>query len=58
MSDILNPELDIEVDGGINTENVGTILEAGANVIVAGSSVFKGDPEKNIKQFLKIFSAY
>ena len=58
MSDILNPELDIEVDGGINTENVGTILEAGANVIVAGSSVFKGDPEKNIKQFLKILSAY
>ena len=58
MSGILNPELDIEVDGGINTENVGTILEAGANVIVAGSSVFKGDPEKNIKQFLKIFSAY
>ena len=58
MSDILNPELDIEVDGGINTENVGTILEAGAKVIVAGSSVFKGDPEKNIKQFLKIFSAY
>ena len=58
MSDILNPSLDIEVDGGINTENVGTILEAGANVIVAGSSVFTGDPEKNIKQFLNIFSEY
>ena len=58
LSDIMNPDLDIEVDGGITTESVSAVLEAGANVIVAGSSVFVGDPEENIKQFLKIFSRY
>lgn len=36
-----NPE--IEVDGGINTENVGALIANGANVIVAGSSVFKAE---------------
>ena len=35
------PELDIEVDGGITQENVGSVLSAGANVIVAGSTVFR-----------------
>ncbi len=35
------PELDIEVDGGITEENVGDVISAGANVIVAGSTVFK-----------------
>ena len=58
LSDILNPNLDIEVDGGITPENADTVLEAGANVIVAGSAVFSGDPERNIKQFLRILSAY
>ena len=33
--------LDIEIDGGITPENVGSVKAAGANVIVAGSSVFK-----------------
>ncbi len=33
----------IEVDGGINTENIGKISRAGCNVFVAGSSVFKAD---------------
>lgn len=36
-------EMDIEVDGGINADNIGAVVEAGANVIVAGSSVFKSD---------------
>ncbi|MDO4265779.1 MAG: ribulose-phosphate 3-epimerase [Eubacteriales bacterium] len=49
---------DIEIDGGASFENIDDILEAGANVIVAGSSVFKGEPEKNIKQFLHCFSKY
>ncbi len=35
------PDLDIEVDGGVTEENVKDILAAGANVIVAGSTVFK-----------------
>ncbi|MBE6642357.1 MAG: ribulose-phosphate 3-epimerase [Ruminococcaceae bacterium] len=36
----LLPELDIEVDGGINADNINEVVKAGANVIVAGSAVF------------------
>ncbi|MGN0522479.1 MAG: ribulose-phosphate 3-epimerase [Eubacterium sp.] len=43
------PDIDIQVDGGINTETVKTAGRAGANVFVAGSAVFKSDnPEKTI----------
>jgi len=35
------PEMDIEIDGGVTEENARTIREAGANVLVAGSAVFK-----------------
>jgi ribulose-phosphate 3-epimerase len=35
------PDMDIEIDGGVTEENVGEIKQAGANVIVAGSTVFK-----------------
>ncbi len=45
--------IDIEVDGGIKLDNVGKVLDAGANVIVAGSAVFGGDVEQNVKDFLK-----
>ena len=34
--------IDLEVDGGINAENAKTVVEAGANVLVAGSAVFNG----------------
>lgn len=44
--------VDIEVDGGINSENVHLTLEAGANIIVAGSAVFKDDVTANVKAFL------
>lgn len=44
---------DIEVDGGIDADNVHLALEAGANVIVAGSAVFKNDVAENVKTFLK-----
>lgn len=44
-------DLDIEVDGGININNITTAIEAGANVIVAGSAVFNGDITANIQQF-------
>ncbi len=46
--------LDIEVDGGVTLGNVGEILDAGANVIVAGSAVFRGDAAANVGSFLKI----
>ena len=48
---------DIEVDGGIKTDNVRQILEAGANIIVAGSAVFSGDIVKNVNDFLEILEA-
>ena len=45
---------DIEVDGGINTDNVRAALDAGANIIVAGSAVFKGDAAENVKKFKEL----
>lgn len=45
---------DIEVDGGINLSNVETVMEAGANIIVAGSAIFHGDIQKNVTDFLNI----
>ena len=45
---------DIEVDGGVTLENVKQVLEAGANIIVAGSAVFNGDIEENVHSFLEI----
>lgn len=47
-------DTDIQVDGGINLQNLPEVLEAGANIIVAGSSVFKGDVSANVKAFLDI----
>lgn len=44
---------DIEVDGGIRVDNVGLALEAGANVIVAGSAVFKNRISDNVRSFLE-----
>jgi ribulose-phosphate 3-epimerase len=40
MIDRLKPECDLEVDGGIDSETAGLCVEAGANVLVAGTSVF------------------
>jgi len=45
---------DIEVDGGVNLENVNEIVEAGANIIVAGSAVFNGDIALNVERFLDL----
>lgn len=42
-------DMDIEVDGGIDREDIYLALEAGANVIVAGSAVFHGDVVGNVK---------
>ena len=47
-------KVDIEVDGGVTTENVEMLMDAGANIIVAGSSVFKGEIEENVYRFLDI----
>ena len=47
-------DIDIEVDGGINLYNVQEVLNAGANIIVAGSAVFRGDKVANVEEFLKV----
>ena len=44
-------DFDIEIDGGINFDNCRTAIEAGANILVSGTTIFKsnnGDIKKNI----------
>ena len=53
-----NLETDIQVDGGIYVENVREVLDAGANVIVAGSAVFRGDAGENTAKFMEILKNY
>ncbi len=49
---------DIQVDGGVTLENAKELLEAGANILVAGSAVFKNDAAANVAEFLKIFREF
>lgn len=49
-------DLLVEVDGGVILDNAGRICEAGANVLVAGSAVFKGDKALNVSKFLDIMN--
>ena len=46
-------KLDIEVDGGINLKTIEAALDAGANIIVAGSAVFDGDAKANAEALLE-----
>ena len=48
----------IEVDGGVTTDNAAALIEAGADVLVAGSAVFKGDAAANTSRFLELFQTY
>lgn len=46
-----NPEMSISVDGGVNIDNVQKVVKAGADIIVAGSAIFKSeDPVKTIRE--------
>lgn len=56
LIDNMGKNIDIEVDGGVNLDNVDMIMDAGANVIVAGSAVFKGDAVANVTSFLSKFN--
>ena len=44
----------IEVDGGANADNIAHIFECGADIVVAGSAVFKGDIKSNVDRLLSI----
>ena len=48
------PQLDIEIDGGVNLSNISEVVSAGANIIVAGSAVFQAqDPKLVIQKMLE-----
>ncbi len=51
-------DTDIQVDGGITKDNVETVIGAGANVIVMGSSVFHGDITANAAYFSALFAEH
>lgn len=58
MIDAKGLNIDIQVDGGIYTHNVEEVLNAGANIIVAGSAVFNGDTKQNTIDMMEILKKY
>lgn len=54
LRDELGLNYDIEIDGGVNFDNIRDIHEAGANIIVAGSAVFKGNAADNVKKLIEL----
>lgn len=55
---LLGLHTDIQVDGGIGLGNVGEVIEAGANIVVAGSAVYNGNVSGNVRAFLRKFEEY
>ena len=49
---------DLEVDGGINVDNVSIVLEAGVNIVVAGSAIFGGNIAERTTEFMKKLEAF
>lgn len=58
MIDAKGLTVDIQVDGGIYTHNVEEVIKAGANIIVAGSAIFKGDTAQNTRDMMEILNRY
>lgn len=50
--------IDIEVDGGIDFNNMRKVIEAGANILVMGSSIFNGNIEENLQKYFEIAREY
>lgn len=50
MIEASKPNMYLEVDGGIDSDNIDKVKDAGANVFVAGSSVFRGDIGANVRE--------
>ena len=55
MLDARNPSCDLEVDGGIELHTIRSAYEAGANIFVAGTAVFRhaGGPEADLQSLIK-----
>lgn len=49
LSRVLNPNLLIEVDGGVDKTTIKSVVDNGAEIIVAGSAIYNGNVEENIK---------
>lgn len=54
MLDENGSSISIEVDGGVNLSNAGELIRAGADILVAGGGVFKGDISSNVKAFKEV----
>ena len=52
------PDINIEVDGGINETNIEDVIKAGANMIVAGSSIFQSNNKNMIQKYKNIIDRY
>lgn len=50
--------VDVAVDGGIHFGNVNMVMEAGANVIISGSAIFKGDVTANVEYFMDMIKMH
>ncbi|CAF0704579.1 ribulose-phosphate 3-epimerase [Candidatus Methylacidithermus pantelleriae] len=58
MLDTIGSSAWLEVDGGVKISNAREVIEAGANVLVAGSAVFRGDVKANVAAFRKILAEF
>ncbi len=55
LKDQRNPKLEIEIDGGITAENIRAVVDAGVELVVAGSSVFGApDIEKRVRELMEL----
>ncbi len=58
MIDDRKLSVDIEVDGGVDFDNIHRLQEAGANVFVSGTKIFRGNVKENVEAFQKAFQGY
>ncbi|MGI6117958.1 MAG: ribulose-phosphate 3-epimerase [Bilifractor sp.] len=56
LDDAGHPDIPIEVDGGVNAKTVDEVLDAGAEILVAGSAVFRDDIAANVQFFHRKFA--
>jgi len=48
------PDFDIQVDGGVNADNIKAVYDCGANILVAGTAVFNNDIEGSVKKLISL----